>query len=291
MKKKLKILIASSEVHPFAKTGGLADVCGFLPLALKRLGHDVRVIMPKYKSLGKSFQPVGIDLHVPVGDKTKKAFLFQSHLQKTVPIFFIENNSYFGRKQLYGDKGGDYSDNAERFIFFSRAILEFCKSTGFCPDIIHCNDWQTGLVPAYLKFLYQDDAFFRNTRSVFSIHNLGYQGNFSADNLALANIPNELYTSEGLEFYGHFSFLKAGLLFADILTTVSPSYCREIQTEENGFLMDGVLRVRSNDIYGVLNGVDETEWSPTHDSMISSRLDCTWATVASSTSAGWHSPR
>ena len=270
MNKKLKILIASSEVYPFAKTGGLADVCGFLPLALKRLGHEVQVIMPKYKSLGKNFQPVGIDLKVPVGDKIKKAFLFRSRLQNKVPIYFIENNSYFGRPQLYGNQNGDYPDNAERYIFFSRAILEFCESTGFCPDIIHCNDWQTGLVPLYLKTLYQQNLFFKSTRSVFSIHNLGYQGNFSKDNLGLANIPDELFTSEGVEFYGRFSFLKAGLLFADILTTVSPSYCREIQTEEHGFLMDGVLRLRSKDLHGVLNGVDDKEWNPNHDSLIPS---------------------
>jgi starch synthase len=257
-------------VYPFAKTGGLADVCSFLPLALKRLGHEVQVIMPKYKSLGKNFQPVGIDIKVPVGDKIKKAFLFQSHLQNKVPIYFIENNSYFGRPQLYGNQHGDFPDNAERFIFFSRAILEFCQSTGFCPDIIHCNDWQTGLVPLYLKTHYQKDPFFKSTRSIFTIHNLGYQGNFPKENLALANISDELFTPEGVEFYGHFSFMKAGLLYADILNTVSPSYCREIQTEENGFLMDGVLRLRSTDLHGILNGVDETEWNPSHDSLIAS---------------------
>ncbi len=271
MKKKLKILFTSSEVHPFAKTGGLADVCSFLPLALKRLGHEVRVVMPKYKSISKSFQPVRVDLKVPVGDKIKKAFLFRSRLQNKVPIYFIENNSYFGRPQLYGNQHGDFPDNAERFIFFSRAILEFCESTGFCPDIIHCNDWQTGLVPLYLKTHYQDNPFFSSTRSVFSIHNLGYQGNFLKENLALANIPDKLFTPDGVEFYGRFSFLKAGLLFADILTTVSPSYCREIQTKENGFLMDGVLRLRSKDLHGVLNGVDETEWNPKNDSLIPSR--------------------
>ena len=271
MARKLKILLASSEVHPYAKTGGLADIAGSLPKALKQLGHDVRVIMPKYKSVAKcplGIHPVGLDVDVPVGGTRKKGFLFLGSLHENIPIYFVGNDTYYFRDGIYGSRQGDYPDNAKRFIFFCRSILEVCKAIGFQPDIIHCNDWQTGLVPAYLKTVYAKDRWFQNTRSLFSIHNLGYQGNFPSSELKTANLPFSVYTPEGVEFYNHFSFLKSGLVYADLLTTVSPTYAREIQTEAFGFKMEGALRKRSGDLFGILNGVDTLEWNPAFDPWI-----------------------
>ena len=271
MAKKLKVLIASSEVYPYAKTGGLADIAGSLPKALKLLGHDVRVIMPKYKSVAQcslGVHPVGLDIDVPVGETRKKGFLFSGNLDGTIPIYFIGNDTYYSREHIYGASTGDYPDNAERFIFFCRSILEACKALEFQPDIIHCNDWQTGLVPVYLKTVYKKDRWFKNIRTLFSVHNLGYQGNFPSSELKTAGLPFSIYTPGGVEFYNRFSFLKSGLVYADLLNTVSPAYAREIQTPAFGFKMDGVLRNRSADLIGILNGIDTQEWNPAMDPRI-----------------------
>lgn len=268
MAQNLKILIASSEVYPFAKTGGLADIAGALPKALKQLGHDVRVIMPKHKCVAQcplGIRPIGLDVDIPVGGTRKKGFLYSSHLNDGTPVYFVGNESYFSRDPIYGTRYGDYPDNAERFIFFCRSILEVCKSVGFQPDIIHCNDWQTGLVTVYLKTVYAKDKWFKNTRTIFSVHNLGYQGNFPSSELKTAGLPFSLFTPKGVEFYNHFSFLKSALVFADLLTTVSPTYAKEIQTKAYGFKMDGILRRRSKDLFGILNGVDYQEWNPESD--------------------------
>jgi starch synthase len=268
MAQKLKILLAASEVYPFAKTGGLADIAGALPKALKQLGHDVRVIMPKHKAVAKSplgIRPMGLDVTIPIGGTRKKGFLYSSNLNGEIPVYFVGNESYFSRDPIYGTRHGDYPDNAERFIFFCRSIFEICKSVEFQPDIIHCNDWQTGLIPVYLKTVYARDKRFKNTRTIFSIHNLGYQGNFPASELKTAGLPFSLFTPEGVEFYNHFSFLKSALVFADLLTTVSPTYAKEIQTKAFGFKMDGILRERSKDLFGILNGVDYQEWNPESD--------------------------
>ena len=271
MAQKLKILLASSEVYPFAKTGGLADIAGSLPKALKQLGHDVRVIMPKHKCVTQcplGIRPMGLDVDIPVGETRKMGFLYSSHLNGDIPVYLVGNETYFSRDPIYGTRHGEYPDNAKRFIFFCRSVLEACKSMGFHPDIIHCNDWQTGLIPAYLKTVYAGDKWFQNTRTLFSIHNLGYQGNFPASELKTAGLPSSIFTPEGVEFYNHFSFLKSGLVFADLLTTVSPTYAKEIQTKEFGFKMDGILRHRSKDLFGVLNGVDYLEWDPKVDPCI-----------------------
>lgn len=271
MDRKLKILIASSEAYPFAKTGGLADVAGSLPKALRRVGHDVRVIMPKYKSAmnsGFPLHPLQEDIEIPLGEKSVKGFLFRAELAENTPVYLVENDAFFHRAQLYGENGRDYPDNAERFIFFCRAVLETCKTVSFQPDIIHCNDWQTGLIPVYLDSLYSRDPWYENIRTVFSIHNLGYQGNFPKTKIAVSNLPKSLFTPEGFEFYGKFSFLKAGLIFADLLTTVSKTYSEEIQTEALGFGMDGILRQRTKDLFGVLNGADYQKWDPERDRRI-----------------------
>ncbi|OGW26580.1 MAG: hypothetical protein A3K09_01525, partial [Nitrospinae bacterium RIFCSPLOWO2_12_FULL_47_7] len=268
MPKQMKILLVSPEIHPFAKTGGLADIAGVLPKALRQMGHDIRVIMPKYKCINTAkfkIEPLLIEIKTPVGKLKKRGELFAGKLNKNIPSYFIGNDNYYYRDGLYNTSGGDFPDNAERFIFFCRSVLEACKALSFRPDIIHCHDWQTGLIPVYLKTLYASDEFFKNTRTVFTIHNLGYQGNFWHFDVPLANLPWELFTPEGVEFYGKFSFMKSGLIYADALTTVSPTYSKEIRTEEFGFGLDGILRRRAKDLHGILNGVDYEEWDPEHD--------------------------
>jgi starch synthase len=180
MGRKLKILLVSAEVHPFAKTGGLADVSGALPPALKSLGHDIRVIMPKYSctaKAGKGMQSLNLDLDIP--GSSQKSTLYQSDLADNVPIYLIEHDAYYNREHIYGEPGSDYTDNVERFAFFCRAVLEAAKNINFRPDIIHCNDWHTGLIPLYLK----NDSWFSQTKTLFSIHNLGYQGNYPHSSL------------------------------------------------------------------------------------------------------------
>ena len=268
MARPLKILFVSPEVYPFAKTGGLGDVSSALPLALKEQGHDVRVILPKYRSTIQSkpsVQPMGYTITVPVGTEVKHGDLHEGQLNRTLPVYFVGRDEYFNRDGLYGDFEGEFPDNAERFIFFNRAVLEACNILDFQPDIIHCNDWQTGLIPCYLKTTFADDPLFANTRSVFSIHNLGYQGNFDQQFFPLAHLPWKVFTIEGIEFYGFFSFMKAGLIHADKLTTVSKTYSKEILTPENGFHMDGVLREHQDKLSGILNGANYDEWNPKTD--------------------------
>jgi starch synthase len=265
MIRKLKILLVSAEVHPFAKTGGLADVSGALPPALKKLGHDIRVIMPKYScttKAGKKVQPLKVDITTSGSDQ--KGILFQSELDENVPVYLIEHKDYYNREHIYGKPGSDYSDNVERFSFFCKGVLEASKKLNFKPDIIHCNDWHTGLIPLYLK----SDPWFAKCKTLFSIHNLGYQGNFPFTSLKATGLDESIFTQEGIEFYGQISFMKAGLMFADTLTTVSPAYSKEIQTPEMGFGMEGILQKRSDNLHGILNGVDYKIWNPINDPLI-----------------------
>ena len=266
---KLKILLVSAEVYPFAKTGGLADVSGALPPALKKLGHDIRVIMPKYPctaKAGKKIQSLKIDLKL--SGFNEKGTLFKSELDEGVPIYLIKHDGYFNRKHIYGEPGSDYPDSVERFSFFSQAVLEAVKSIDFKPDIIHCNDWHTGLIPVYLKSIHLKDPWFSQTKTFFSIHNLGYQGNFPHSQMKVTGLDESLFTEEGLEFYDQISFLKGGLIFSDTLSTVSPTYSQEIQTPDLGFGMQGILQKRSDCLHGILNGVDETIWNPKTDPLI-----------------------
>ena len=267
---KLKILLVSAEVYPFAKTGGLADVSGALPPALKKLGHDIRVIMPKYPCTTKAGQKIEsrkIDLKLS-GFK-EKGTLFESKLPNDVPVYLIKHDDYFNRKYFYGEPGTDYPDSVERFSFFSQAVLKAVKSLDFKPDIIHCNDWHTGLIPVYLKTLYHKDQWYSQIKTLFSIHNLGYQGNFPHSHLKVTGLDESLFTTEGLEFYDQISFLKGGLIFSDSLSTVSPTYSQEIQTPDLGFGMQGILQKRSDDLHGILNGIDEIIWNPKTDPLIS----------------------
>ena len=265
----MNILLAASEVVPYAKTGGLADVAGALPKALARLGHMVRVVMPRYnveKIVSRGERLPG-DLNVPFNSGTRSAAVYVDRSGE-VPVYFIDAPEYFSRGKLYGE-----ADDAERFAFFSRAILELAKALGEKFDIIHLNDWMTGLVPAYLKTVYADDPDFAHTRTVFTIHNMAFTGLFRASQLPSFGLPSWLDRTEGgIEFYGTASALKSGLVFSDALSTVSPRYAEEIQTPEFGEKFDGLLRARRNDLFGILNGVDYDEWSPERDTHIPARF-------------------
>src|SRR5208282_4618101 len=228
----MKIVICASEVVPFAKTGGLADVCGALPPALEKLGHEVVVITPRYKSSNiQAPSPI-----VRIGENVR--------------VCFIEHHHFFGREGLYGEAGGEYHDNLERFAFFCHRTFQVLKEIKFSPDIIHCHDWHTALIPVLLKTNYQHDPFFKNTKSVLTIHNLAYQGVFPKSQFEKLGINANVFHAQGLEFYDQINMLKGGIIFADVITTVSPQYSKEIQTESLGCALDGVLRNRSLDIYG-----------------------------------------
>jgi starch synthase len=263
----MKILIASSEAVPYAKTGGLADVAGALLKEYRGMKKEAFIILPLYRSIKNgdvSLKDTRLKIKVPVGGRAIEARLF--HDKSTA--YFMECEEFFNREELYGTPRGDYTDNASRFIFFSRGVLETCKKLNFQPDVIHCNDWQTGLIPLYLRTLYKFDPFFRNTASLLTIHNLGYQGLFPSTEMSLTGLGRELFNPEGIEFYGMMNFLKAGLISADVLTTVSNTYAEEILQTEFGFGLEGVLKARENDLFGVINGIDYDEWNPSRDTLI-----------------------
>ncbi len=263
----MKILFAASEVAPFAMTGGLADVAGSLPLALSALGHDVRIVLPRYRQIDRSALDLthAATFYVPLASWKERCDILTGKLGKNVTVYFIDKDIYFDRPGLYGTPRGDYPDNAERFIFFSRAIPELCRVLDFRPDIIHCNDWQTGLVPLYARTLAANADELRDTRTVFTVHNLGYQGVFWHWDMRLTGLSWDVFTPEGLEFWGKMNLLKAGLVYADVISTVSATYSREIQTPEYGHGLDGVLRKRSHDLYGIVNGIDYDVWDPAKD--------------------------
>jgi starch synthase len=263
----MRILLAASEVAPFAKTGGLADVAGALPKALTKLGHDVRVVLPKYRGVDATkfrLRQVLTDLPVPVAGRSEPAIIWEGAIG-SAPVYFVQSDRYFDREALYQTKEGDYPDNAERFAFFSRAVLELPRALQFAPDVYHCNDWQAGLVPTYLRTTRRGASSVQGAGVLFTVHNLGYQGLFPPEALATANLGQELFTPFGIEFYGKVNFLKAGLVYSDLVNTVSRKYSEEIQTEEFGCGLEGVLRARARDLYGILNGIDYDEWHPTRD--------------------------
>lgn len=271
----MRILLASSEVFPFAKTGGLADVAGALPKALRNLGMDVRVIMPKYKGIEEKGFPItysGYHISCPVSQRMVDAEIAESHYDG-ITIYLVDKDEYYYRDNLYSTQDGDFIDNAERFIFFSKSIIEAVRVTGFVPDVIHCNDWQTALVPVFLKALYRQDSALSKIASLLTIHNLGYQGLFWHLDWHLLNMGWEYFTPSFLEFYGKINFLKGGIVFSDILNTVSKGYSKEIQTPEFGSGLDGILQTRKDDLYGIVNGIDYDEWNPQKDVHIPARYD------------------
>lgn len=272
----LRILFASSEVAPFAKTGGLADVSGSLPAALASLGHKVVVVMPFYRTVKEGDHNIKQHdkfLTLPFKGQRLTAQVYTTMMSGDIPIYFIQREEFFDRSGLYGTSEGDYFDNPERFIFFSRCVVELNRLIGFEPNIIHCHDWQTSLVPAYLKSLHKNDPYFRNMRSVLTIHNLAYQGVFPKEFMSISELPPELFSIRGLEYYGKMNFMKGGIVFSDLITTVSVKYAQEIQTPEYGYGMDGVLKDRREHLYGILNGVDYSLWNPKTDPHIASNYD------------------
>ena len=269
MTDNLKVLFLSSEVMPFAKTGGLADVAGALPSALKRLGVDVRLVMPFYRVIREgAYNTLVIlkDIEIPYGEKTLKADISETSLGDEIPVYLVEREDMFDRPNLYGNSRGDYYDNLERFSFFSHAALKISQAIGFSPDVVHCHDWQTGLVPALLKGPYKTSNGLSNASSVFTIHNMGYQGIFNSEKLAMTGLSGPLYFHpEGLEYWGDISLLKAGIVYSDAITTVSPTYAGEIISHEYGLGMEGVLLGRQKALHGILNGVDYDKWDPVKD--------------------------
>ena len=266
----MRVLFAASEAVPFAKTGGLADVAGALPKALAKLGHDVRVVLPRYRTADPvKFQLLQVmaSLPVPVAGRTADAAIWRGAMGP-VPVYLVGHEGFYNREALYQTQDGDYPDNAERFAFFSRAVLEVARTLGFIPDILHCNDWQTGLIPTYLRTALLGARDIQATGVLFTLHNLGYQGLFGPEALAAANLGREIFNPFGIEFHGKVNYLKAGLVFADLINTVSRRYSQEIQTEEFGHGLEGVLRARARDVHGILNGIDYEEWHPSRDAFI-----------------------
>lgn len=273
--------MCASEVTPFAKTGGLADVVGALSPELAQLGHDIRIAMPFHGCINRRkwpFTQVVQLLGVPLGYGEKWCSVYQTTLPGTnIPVYLFEFQQYFERRDLYQYDGEDYDDNAERFAFFSRACLQLCKALNFIPDVIHCHDWQTGLIPIYLKS-FEAQGPLAKTASVLTIHNLGYQGVFPKEQIVHSQLGWEAFTPGTLEFYDKINYLKAGILWSDKVSTVSPTYAREIQTAEHGWALDGALRSRSPDLVGILNGCDYREWDPANDPHLPVRFD--WDNLA-----------
>jgi len=273
----VNILMATSEAVPFAKTGGLGDVCGALPSELARLGHQVAVILPFYRKVRDSrvqAQSLGIDFIVPIGSKTVTGHLLAGKLPHgDVPVYLIQQDQYFDRDGLYGEDGNDYDDNCERFVFFSRAVLEAIRLLGLDIDVIHANDWQTGLVPSYLKVEYAALPRYESIACLFAIHNMGYQGEFWHWDMLLTGLDWKYFNWNQMECHGKLNLLKTGLVFADAISTVSPQYAQEIQTPEFGARLEGVLRHRREVLSGILNGVDYAVWDPSVDPHLAANYD------------------
>ncbi len=281
--RNLNICFVTSEVFPYAKTGGLADVSSSLPIEIKNLDHDIRLMVPKYRSISERKYTLREvirlrDIPVQMG---KSKFIFSAKtsflMDSKVHIYFLQEDSLFNRAGLYVDPatGKDYEDNLERFAAFAKAVLETLKILHWSPDIIHCNDWQTALIPVYLKFKYHDDEFFSRTKTVLTIHNLAYQGTFPMKKKDVLDLPDELFEKDGLlEWYDGINILKGGILAADFLTTVSPTYAREIANDPQfGYGLETILKNREEQLKGILNGVDYSIWSPEKDAKIPFRYN------------------
>lgn len=283
-----KLLLAASEVAGFAKTGGLADVAGSLPRALARRGHQCAVIMPLYRAVrdGKhTLRPTEHTFAIPIGSRTVAGRLWTTTLPDSdLPVFLVEQPDYYERDDpalgqglyqftLPNGQKRDYEDNCERFIFFSRAVLEALPLLNYWPDVLHLNDWQTGLVPVYLHEEYRRRPGYDRVRTLLTIHNAAYQGLFWHWDMLLTGLSWNLFNYQQMEFYGRLNFLKAGIVFADLITTVSPTYAREIQTESHGCGLEGVLAERRDRLFGIVNGVDYREWNPAADPRLAATYD------------------
>ncbi|MDD4494055.1 MAG: glycogen/starch synthase, partial [Eubacteriales bacterium] len=267
--KKLKVLYVSAEVSPFAKTGGLADVAGSLPGALTKNGLDVRIAMPRYKPISADMK-YKADFPVLIWDNKETCIVREGKISykdesmpDSVPVYFIDNYRYFDRDGIYC-----FFDDGERFAFFCKAVLEMLPNIGFKPDIIHCNDWHTGPICILLKEEYKSDPFYSGISTVFTIHNLQYQGNFPGNFFNVFNLRQDIFTPQKAEFYGAFSFMKTGIVYADKVNTVSEKYAEEIQTPQYGEKMEGILKSRKTDLSGILNGISYQYFDPETDNII-----------------------
>ncbi len=269
--KRPSTLIIGSEAQPFAKTGGLADVLGALPPALARLGWDATVALPRYR--GVTAGALVDTFPVTVGGYTRDAGFFEAPLAGGARALLIDCPELYDREMLYGVDNTGYPDNPRRYAFLARAALELTARRGTAPSIVHAHDWQAGLAPVYLRTLYAAHPTLGGIPSVLTIHNLAYQGVFAADWLPVLDLGRELFTIDRLEYWSRISFLKGGIVDADLITTVSPRYAEEIQTPEFGFGFDGILRARRADLVGILNGIDTREWNPAHDPFLPKPFD------------------
>ena len=266
----MQVLFCASEVSPFAKTGGLADVAASLPVSLQKLGCDVRIFMPLYLSVREKFgsviEPLAQNVIVPVGIHDYHVHFWEGRTETGIPIYFLEKDEFFDRSHLYGSPvRGDYEDNAERFIAFNRATQQLCTTLDWFPSLFHLHDWQTGLVAAYYYLNWRYDPRFLRSGTIFTIHNIAYQGVFPPGYFGLSQLPPSAFSIAGIEFWGQCNLLKAGLIYSDFLTTVSPRYALEIQTNAFGFGLEGVLGERKDSLAGILNGIDTTVWDPATD--------------------------
>jgi starch synthase len=264
----MNILLASSEVHPYSKTGGLADMVGALAKTLARTGHHARIVTPLYRGIQEQYPQIRREdywLEVPLGSRRVQAELFSLEVEKNLLVYFIKHPGFYDRAGIYLENNISYADNAERFIFFSKCVTHLARYLTWRPDAIHVHDWQTGLVPALVLNQKKNEGWGNPPATCLTIHNLAYQGTFEASAFDLTNLPREFFTMETSEYFGMLNCLKSGVALADILTTVSPRYAREIMTEEYGCSLDGLLRKRQNRLMGILNGVDYDEWNPMTD--------------------------
>ena len=263
----LKVLIVASEGEPFIKTGGLGEVIGSLPKALRTQNIDARVVLPKYMVIPAEYRNNIHHLkyiYVDIGWRHQYCGI-EEYILDGLPVYFIDNEYYFGRDMIYGYD----DDEPERYTFYCRAVLEMLPHIGFTPDIIHCHDWQTGMIPVFLKANYMQYEFYRDIGTLFTIHNLKYQGIFAKELMKeLLGLGEQYYTSDKLEFYGGVSFMKGGLTYSDLINTVSPTYAREIQTPFFGQKLDGLLRARRGELFGILNGIDYDSYNPADDPLI-----------------------
>lgn len=266
----MNILIAASEAAPFSKTGGLADVCGALPIELNKLGHTCTLLIPAYRqTLQKGFdiQNPGLKFTVPIGDKTVEGQVLEAFIPGTnTRVCLIDQKDYFDRDGIYQNAdGSDFADNCERYVFFCRAVMETIRLLDIKVDVLHANDWQTGLIPAYLKTEYRLYPRYVNIASLFTIHNLAYQGSFWHWDMNLTGLDWKYFNMHQMEAYGRLNLIKTGIAFADAVSTVSPRYSHEIQSAPLGCGLEGILQARHNDLYGILNGIDFNSWNPETD--------------------------
>ena len=274
----MKILLASSEVHPFSKTGGLADMVAALGKTLARAGHEVRIVTPLYRGNGAKFpkiKRVDWQFNLPLGAKWEQGGLWSLKPEAGLEVLFVEHPAFFDRAGIYLENNLSYADNAERFIFFSKCVVNLARYSPWRPDVVHVHDWQVGLVPALMLQQHRAEGWENPPLSCLTIHNLAYQGIFPPAAFALTNLPGGYFTLTGAEYFGQLNCLKAGIIYAEVITTVSPRYAREITTEAMGCGLDDQLRLRRKSLFGILNGVDYEEWNTTENPFLATAYSAT----------------